>query len=114
MDWVMRLDCGGRRERRNKKITSTTAIVNNENAITINENCVVADGTIFATGGFCLGTDAGGGFWSCGGKLAGDAWIGGVSLSGAATGDIDVESLAVTFAGGAWGMGVSLAGIGFC
>jgi hypothetical protein len=36
MDWEMILGCGGRRERRANRKTSTTATVNNENAATYN------------------------------------------------------------------------------
>lgn len=61
MDWVIRLDCGALRERRIKKTTSATAIVNNENAMTNSANWVLLAGPPVATGGFRAAGRAGGG-----------------------------------------------------
>ena len=58
MDWLIKLGCGALRERRTKNTTSTTAIVNNENAMTYNASWGPGDGPMLATGG------AGGGCWS--------------------------------------------------
>ena len=72
MDWVIRLDCGAFRERRTKNTTSTTAIVNNENAMTYNASWALPDGLILATGGF--GATGGTG---CGGWLLAVTFTGG-------------------------------------
>ena len=64
MDWLIKLGCGALRERRTKNTTSTTAIVNNENAMTYNASWGPGDGPMLATGVFRATGGAGGGCWS--------------------------------------------------
>ena len=73
MDWLIRLGCGAFRERRTKNTTSTTAIVNNENAMTYNASWAPPDGLILATGVFRATGGAGGGCWSLAVTLTGGA-----------------------------------------
>jgi hypothetical protein len=73
MDWLIRLDCGALRERRTKNTTSTTAIVNNENAMTYNASRAPSDAAILATGTFRATGGTGGGCWSLAVTLTGGA-----------------------------------------
>ena len=98
MDCEIKLECGRARERRSRKMTSTAAIVNNENAMTNSAACWPVEATATGMG---PGRAAGGLGWLTGAAGAGAGAIatmgGGAGRAGGAGGAADGAGVAALF-----------------